>query len=123
MKALARQYVWWPGLDKDIEEKVQCCSNCQSNRFSPPVAPLHPWEWPSHPWSRIHLDFAGPFLGHMFLIMVDAHSKWIEVVNFVIGLKSSTSSATIENVRTTFALLGIPPTVVTDNGSCCVCRV
>ena len=116
MKALARQYVWWPGLDKDIEEKVQCCSTCQSNRVSPPVAPLHPWEWPSRPWSRIHLDFAGPFLGHMFLIMVDAHSKWIEVR----VMASSTSSATIENVRTTFAQLGIPQTVVTDNGSCFV---
>ena len=116
MKALARQYVWWPCLDKDIEEKVQCCSTCQSNRVSPPVAPLHPWEWPSRPWSRVHLDFAGPFLGHMFLIMVDAHSKWIEVH----VMASSTSSATIENVRTTFAQLGIPQTVVTDNGSCFV---
>ena len=112
MKALARQYVWWPGLDKDIKEKVQCCSNCQINHSFPPVAHLHPWEWPSPLWSRIHLNFAGSFLGHMFLIMVDAHSKWIEV--------HIMASTTIDNVRTTFAQLGIPQTVVTDNVSCFV---
>jgi hypothetical protein len=33
-------------------------------------------EWPTTPWQRIHLDFNGPFLGRMFRIIVDAHSKW-----------------------------------------------
>ena len=28
MKALARMYVWWPGLDKDIEESVCLCREC-----------------------------------------------------------------------------------------------
>ena len=48
-------------------------------RPSPSVAPLHSWEWPSTPWTRLHIDFAGPFKGHMFLVLVDAHSKWLEV--------------------------------------------
>ena len=64
MKALARKNDWWPGLDK---ERVECCSNCQINHSFPPVASLHPWEWPSCLWSRIHLNFAGSFSGHMFL--------------------------------------------------------
>ena len=42
-------------------------------------APLHPWEWPAQPWSCLHLDFVGPFLGHMYLVLVDAHSKWLDV--------------------------------------------
>ena len=40
--------------------------------------PLPPWEWPETPWNRLHVDYAGPFLGKMFLIVVDAHSKWID---------------------------------------------
>ena len=79
MKSLARSYVWWPGLDSDIQSTVQKCDVCQSNRGNPPKAPLHPWEWPSRPWSRLHIDHAGPFHGKLFLIVVDAYSKWIDV--------------------------------------------
>ena len=78
MKALARSYVWWPKMDSEIEAMVKDCTVCQGSQSLPSVAPLHPWEWPTQPWSRLHLDFAGPFMGHMFLILVDAHSKWIE---------------------------------------------
>jgi len=30
-------------------------------------------------WKHIHVDFAGSHWGHMFFIVVDAHSKWPEV--------------------------------------------
>ena len=56
MKSLACSYVWWPGLDDDITRTIQQCEICQNSRPSPPSAPLHPWEWPSRPWSRIHID-------------------------------------------------------------------
>ena len=56
----------------------------------------------------------GPFLGHMFLVLVDAHSKWMEV--FL--MSSATIKATIEKLRTVFAQFGLPNTVVTDNGTC-----
>ena len=112
MKALARCYIWWPGMDAQIEELVKTCHVCQESRPTPAAAPLHPWEWPSQPWSRIHLDYAGPFLGHMFLIIIDAHSKWMDV-----HLMQSISAAkTIEKLRIVFANHGLPRKVVTDNG-------
>ena len=79
MKAIARSHFWWKGLDGDIEAMGKSCYACQSNQSSPATAPLHPWIWPDAPWRRIHIDFAGPFLGHMFFVIVDAHSKWPEV--------------------------------------------
>ena len=112
MKSLARQYVWWPGLDGDLEWRVKQCTPCQECRKSPPVAPLQPWEWPQKPWIRVHADYAGPFLGHMFLILADSHSKWMEVHM----AKSSTSLVTIEKMRSTFATSGLPEQLVTDNG-------
>ena len=50
----------------------------------------------------------------MFLILIDAHSKWIEAFH----TPNATSSAVIEELRTVFAKFGLPETIVTDNGSC-----
>ena len=113
MKRLARSYVWWPGMDGELEECVKRCTECQTQRKTPPVTPMHPWSWPEKPWSRIHVDYAGPFMGKMFLLLIDAHSKWLEVHMTT----SSTSSATIELMRKSFATLGLPRTVVSDNGT------
>ena len=113
MKALARSYIWWPKMDQEIESLVQKCSVCQESRSSPPTAPLHPWQWPGLPWSRLHLDFAGPYMGHMFLVIVDAHSKWLDAHI----MSSITSAKTIETLRSVFAIHGLPRVIVTDNGS------
>lgn len=29
MKGLSRSFVWWPGIDQDLEEKVKACDSCQ----------------------------------------------------------------------------------------------
>ena len=50
MKAVARSYFWYPGLDKDIEDCTRRCVSCQAVKNAPPAAPLHPWLWPAQPW-------------------------------------------------------------------------
>ena len=43
MKSLARVHVWWPGIDKSIEQMVRECEACQSVRNNPSttfVAPM-----------------------------------------------------------------------------------
>ena len=77
MKALSQSFVWWPQIDQDLEELVKRCDKCQCFRNQPPVVPLQPWEWPEKLWVRVHADYAGPFLGRQFQILVDAHSKWL----------------------------------------------
>ena len=88
------------------------CQKCQESPPTPAAAPLHPREWPTNPWARVHLDYAGPFQGRMFLVLVDAHSKWMEVA----PVTTSSSTMTIEKLRTFFATHGIPQKIVTDNG-------
>lgn len=112
MKAIARSHFWWEGLDKDIEAVGKSCQSCQSNQSNPAVAPLHPWVWPDDPWERIHVDFAGPFLGQMFFVAIDAHSKWPEVIM----MTSTTSEKTIAALRSMFARHGLPEQLVSDNG-------
>ncbi|KAK6171969.1 hypothetical protein SNE40_018385 [Patella caerulea] len=105
MKMLARSYIWWPGIDGDIETLAKQCTGCQQSQHMPKSAPIHPWEWPSKPWERIHIDFAGPFLGYMFLIIVDSHSKWPEVIKMTTG--NTSASSTVEVLRTVFVRNGI----------------
>ena len=42
MKAFARSLVWWPQIDRDVEQTVKDCAACQEGRAAPPKAPLHP---------------------------------------------------------------------------------
>ena len=52
-------------------------------------------------------------MGKMFLVVVDAHSKWLEVKT----VPAATSKATIVCLQSIFATHGLPEKVVTDNGS------
>ena len=59
MKALARSFVWWPGLDQDIEAVAEKCDECKLTASIPATAARHPWQHPNSPWDRIHVDFGG----------------------------------------------------------------
>nr|XP_037276783.1 uncharacterized protein K02A2.6-like [Rhipicephalus microplus] len=74
-----------------------------------------PVNWPEthERWSRLHVDYAGPVKGKMLLIVVDAHTKWIEAL----PVSQANSHSTVEALRTIFSRFGIPRTVVSDNGT------
>lgn len=111
-KAVARSYIWWPGLNEDIELLIGSCTQCLENRHMPPKT-SHEWITPTRPWSRIHLDFAGPFHSKYFLIMVDAYSRWPEL--FVVN--NTTSATVIRLLRSAFSTHGLCEIVVTDNAT------
>ena len=111
MKALARSFVWWPGIDQDIEDTVRTCSACVEAHNTPKQVPLLLWPWATEPWQRIHIDYA-EVKGQSFLLVVDSHSKWLESF----PMSSTTSTATINALRSLFARFGLPVQVVSDNG-------
>lgn len=80
MTALARKKVWYPEIDRDIRLMAQSCEICAAFGNDPIRTPLHPWETPQKVWQRLHLDFAETTGGKMWLIMIDAKSKWPEVI-------------------------------------------
>lgn len=114
MKELARSYLWWPSIDNELEELVRSCPKCLETRKAPPKAELHPWEWPSQPWHRIHVDYAGPVQNKYFLVIVDAFSKWVEIF----PTNGPSTKETVKHLRHLFCQLGIPVTIVSDNGTC-----
>ena len=78
----------------------------------PAKAPVHHWERSNAPWTRIHVDFAGPFLGKMFLVLYDTYSKWIELF----ALNNIKTATLIKCLRRTFSTHEIPYFIVSDNG-------
>ncbi|KAL1449409.1 hypothetical protein MTO96_006351 [Rhipicephalus appendiculatus] len=78
---------------------------------SPPKAPIPTWDRPQTPWHTVHVDFAGPLLGRTNLVVVEAHTKWVEVWH----VTQATSAAVIDVLRNLFVTFGIPRKVVSDN--------
>lgn len=113
MKQKACSFVFWTGIDKDVEKLVRGCENCQESAKMPRVAPLRPWPEPQKAWSRVHIDFAGPVNGHWFLVIVDAKSKYAEVKM----TKTISASATVSLLEEVFATHGYPELLVSDNGT------
>ena len=103
MKAVARSFMWWPGLDGEIECLVKSCSVCQNVRSLPPKMPLHPWKWPTRLFERVHVDFCQKGKDY-FLVLIDCHSKWIDVKH----MTSTTTERTIDELRLIFAEHGLP---------------
>lgn len=93
-------------IDKHMNDWYKKCKSCQSVRNNLPTAMLHPWSWPDRPWMRIYVDFVGSFLGSMFMIVVDAHSKWLEVITEkILGVLCNL-----------FSVYRLPEQLVSDNG-------
>ena len=112
MKSLTCRFVWWPGMDQKIEETVKEWTECQQSKASPPVAPLCSWQWPTRPWSCIHIDFSESMNNLPLIVIVDAQSKWIKVVK----MNSTTATATIQELKTVCARFGIPKSIISGNG-------
>ena len=80
MKALARSYVWWPGIDSAIEQLVRGCTVCQRGRHLPPPASTPPMGMAGATMDPLARRLCWTSGGqNVLLIVVDAHSKWIEV--------------------------------------------
>ncbi|CAI6352702.1 unnamed protein product [Macrosiphum euphorbiae] len=112
MILLALSYcVYWPSIDEDIEHLARNCLQCIEIQLTPHKENVLNWEVPKKPWERIHIDYAGPFMDNLFLLVVDEYSMWPEV--FI--SKSSSASNTIEKLKLLFSSFGQPRVLVSDN--------
>uniref|UniRef100_A0A914UV91 RNA-directed DNA polymerase n=1 Tax=Plectus sambesii TaxID=2011161 RepID=A0A914UV91_9BILA len=99
MKRLARQRFWWLGMDKDIEKKTAQCDACKRMLNNTSKVPLQPWPATQQPFQRLHIDFAGPYLDAMWLIIGKTSTKDVIAALFEL-----------------FPRYGIAKEIVSDNG-------
>jgi hypothetical protein len=111
MKALARSVCWWPNMNKDIEDMVRNCEQCQISNFRPDCSANVAWPMVDV-WCRLHVDF---FVMEQkcFLIVIDSCSKWIEAFYMPYG---TNSQRVCEHLNNLFCTFGFPLQLMSDNG-------
>ena len=121
-KQRCRNTVWWPAIDRHIENFLIDCEGCAvCEKSMKPTQPtnttLQPIPWPEKPWQHIQIDIFGEVqaapLSQRFLVVVhDVHSKWPEIA----ATSTVTSSAIFQILKKLFSRLGIPEVLQSDNG-------
>ena len=113
-KQCIREKVWFPGIDRMVEEEIKSCIPCQaSNPQTPSREPIQPTPLPPEPWTCLSMDFSGPFpSGDYLLVVIDDYSRFPEVEI----VPSTSASSVIPKLENIFARQGFPTVVKTDNG-------
>ena len=117
-RALTQGY-WWPGMQKEAQEYVKKCDQCQ--RFAPnihqPGGVLNPLSnpWPFAWWA---LDIVGPFpkaAGNKryLLVSTDYFTKWVKTKPLANIRNVDAKRFLWKNIVTRF---GVPHTLISDNG-------
>ena len=109
---LARDSVYWPNIDKDIEAMVNGCTECINAKPVQAAEPLMPPPMPLRPFDKIGSDIF-TLKGIKYLIIVDYFSNYTEVHK--LGFKTS-GSQLVERFRSIFARYGCPFVLVSDGG-------
>ena len=107
-KALMRQKVWFPSMDKLVEAKVKSCLACQ---IATPVTsrePLQMSRLPDQPCEEMSVDLAHVD-GETLLILIDDYSRF----PFIEPVTSEAACAVIPKIKKMF---GTPDVLKSDNG-------
>jgi len=108
-----RLLYFWPRIDNDIERIVKQCFRCAETAAVTCKEPLNQWPDTKKPWSRVHMDFGEPKKGHAFLVVVDSFSRYADAE----WITPVSTAVTVKYLRRIFRHLGVPETIVTDNGT------
>ncbi|XP_037555523.1 uncharacterized protein K02A2.6-like [Dermacentor silvarum] len=109
-KALARESVWWPGINNQIDTMVSNCPTCAETRVQRSEHML-PSTTPTRPWEEVGIDLFH-LNGQDYVLLVDYRSRFPEVIS----LRSTSAPAVINVIKSVFAHHGIPRLVRSDNG-------
>ena len=112
-KLRLRTKVWWPGLDRDVEQYIRACHGCQLVARPEPPEPLGLTELPPGKWQDLAMDFVGPMpTGEYLFVLVDYYTRYYEVEMTM----TTTTKKTINMLEKIFAAHGLPVSITSDNG-------
>ena len=79
-----KKFYWWPCMDSHVRKIINNCPQClvSDKHWKLYESPLHPVQLPEAPWSKVALDFSGPFAilkesMKYLIVLIDYYSKWV----------------------------------------------
>ena len=102
-KLRARDSVYWPSINKEIETLIRTCETCQENSKRNAKDPMLAREIPLNPWTLIETDLFS-LNDHTFLLVVDVTSRF-PVVRI---LNRKTSRLVINALKGIYCDFGLP---------------
>ena len=119
--SLMQEQFWWPGMVRDLRNRIKRCGLCRKFKAAPPIAPLKPLTC-SGPGELLHVDFTSieetvplrqePVISNV-MVMQGHFSKY--VVAYVV--KDQTARTAAETLRSGyFGLFSAPAYLVSDHG-------
>lgn len=110
-KNRAREALYWPSMNRDIENMIKTCEVCQRHQRSNQHEPLADRQLTDRPWQQVGMDFFH-LNGITYLLVIDYFSKYVDVQQ----MKSFHARALIDALKTCFARFGVPEIAICDNG-------
>ena len=112
---------WWPGMTRDLRNRIKKCGHCRKYEAAPPVVPMKPLTC-SGPGELLHVDFTSiggtvplkeePVICNV-LVLQDHFSKYV-VAYVVKDQTARTAAKTLRNGY--FGLFGAPAYLISDQG-------
>ena len=112
-KLCARDSVYWPHINKDIECLVKTCDLCQEHSRRNDKDLIVPSDIPIQAWLTVQTDLF-TLDGQSFLLVVDVTSQF-PVVRI---LKNEMTTSVINALKGIYCDFGLPKTIISDNGPC-----
>lgn len=107
----AKRNLYWANINTDIKDFVNSCKICHKFQKSNVKEDMIPHKIPQHPWEELGIDFM--YLnGKDYLLVIDYHSKFIEVRK----LTTKNADSVIMMLKQIFRTHGIPRCLYSDNG-------
>ena len=118
---LMQECFWWPGMTRDLRNRIKKCGHCRKYEAAPPIVPMKPLTC-SGLGELLHVDFTSieetvplkeePVIQNV-LVLQDHFSKYV-VVYVVKDQTAHTATETLRNGY--FGLFGVPAYLVSDKG-------
>ena len=112
-KALMRTKLWFPNMDKLVEDLTKGCFPCQLVDSGPTQQPIKSSPYPEEPGTYLDMDYFGPLPnGNELMVAICEYSHY----PWVVEVKSTAAEYAMPKLDELFSEFGVPIEIKTDNG-------